>query len=150
MNYPTRQQLFAEFQNNPPTSSHDYHTSEEIADVLEVFFTDYGNMTDVISDVEDLYNDMWNECDRKTPIYNDDLLEWLQKNHEAVDDYRRETGGDAPDSIIQLIMAAYCWTLEQEAMDALQTLYTSASASLTIARSGIVKQPTPAAPSLTK
>ena len=93
MNYPTRQQLFAELKNNPPTSSHDYHTSEEIADVLEVFFTDYGNMTDVISDVEDLYNDMWNECDRKTPIYNDDLLEWLQKNHEAVDDYRRETGG---------------------------------------------------------
>lgn len=126
----TRQHLLDALNSNAPTSSHDYHTSEEITEVLQAVLNDYGNSTDEIKDVEDLYNDLWNECDSKTPIYNDDLLDWVKANYTAVDDYRNETGGDASDSIIQLIMAAYAWTLQQEAMDALQTLYTNASEAL--------------------
>lgn len=118
----TRKQLLATLQDNAPTSTFGYHTGEEIADVLRAVFADYGDMTDEIKDVEDLYNDVWNECDSKTPVYNADLLNWLKANHTAVDDYRRETGGDASDSIIQLIMQAYCWTLQQDAQRALDAV----------------------------
>lgn len=129
MKNPTRQQLLDRLEDKEPSSSHGYHTSKEIAYTLEKVLSDYGNATDEIKDVEDLYNDLWNECDGATPIYTIDLLEWFKTNYTAVDDYKSETGGDA-DTIIDLIMAAYCWTLQQEVEDAMRELYTDVSIDL--------------------
>jgi len=54
-----------------------------------------------------------------TPKFHADLIQWFAKNSTAIDDYI-EQFGYAPDTdIIQIIRAAYRWTLEMAITDVL-------------------------------
>lgn len=107
----------------------DYHTSETIEGVLEAVLTQYGSPSDEIKDIEDLYNAMWESCDAATPIYNTDIMEWFKTNYTALEDYSSNMGTVNIDEggIINAIRGAYCYTLEQEAMSELHSLYDNAS-----------------------
>jgi hypothetical protein len=102
-----------------------YHTSNEIHDILNTVLSEYGNEEDEITDIEDLRDDI-NECaDSDTPIYYKDIAEWFGGNWTAYDEVKREIG-EMGDDIMKGIQMAFCYTLENEAMEALRALYEEA------------------------
>lgn len=107
-----------------------YHTPEEIMDVVRNAVNDYGTLEDEIADIDDMRDDL-NECaDSQTPIHTHDLLEWLKDNYsayeETADEFGEAKNREGKMDLMRGIMQAYCWTLEQEAMEALQAVWNAA------------------------
>jgi len=64
--------------------------------------------------------DKW--ADKNTPTSYNELLLWFSRDSDVVDDYIKYFGFCSNMNIIEVIQAAYCWTLGQAMIVALQTI----------------------------
>ena len=112
------------------TSTRDYHEPKDIMDVVRCVIEEYGELTDGVNEVDDMRDDLNEAADSQTPIYNRDLLIWLADNHTAYEETIDEMGeikdSSGKTDLIRGIMFAYCRTLENDAMSALESVWNEA------------------------
>ena len=109
-------------QTNFATDFDQYHylTGNAIIDFITSYFDDI--KLEFNPDDEQLQEYLFEWANNNTPIYYSELTEWFSKNWTAIDEYI-ECFGSSPDmEIIQVIQAAYCWTLENVMMAVLQNI----------------------------
>ena len=104
----------------------EYHHRDNILDALEYLTSDYGKSEDIITDIDsaNLSENLMEVCDSQTPVYNGDAIQWMAQgtNWCAVDEYVDETGAQDYTNIMNLVTAAYAYTLENEARATLEAI----------------------------
>lgn len=103
-------------------------------DVVAWDMADYISNYDVLYDdieystadevMDDLQDEFVSWADSETPVYYADIAKWFGDNYTAVDEYIDEMGADkdhGSTDIMRTIQGAYCYTLEQDMRDALQS-----------------------------
>ena len=99
-------------QTNLSSDFDQYHfiTGNTIIDFITSYFDD--RKLEFNTDDEQLQEYLSEWADSNIPVYYSELTEWFSKNWTAIDEYI-ECFGSSPDTeIMQIIQAAYCWTLE--------------------------------------
>jgi len=109
------------------TDKHSYlfssniHNTEDIYDCIYTLLSEYWDQEDDIDNIDDIIDDLTEVADSQTPIYYADIAKFFSKNWSAVDSFVEEIGIDSKNfDIMKLIQGAYCYTLEQEARQALE------------------------------
>lgn len=126
----TRESLLNHLATSFKVNKGEYHTAEEINDVLQSALADYGKPNDKFSSREDLdkLRDAIGEITgSNTPIYTNELLEWLAKNYSVLEEYQQNYGtiGEIIEKqgLPQAIICAFSFSLEQEVDCVLVDLY---------------------------
>lgn len=92
-------------------------------DILELL-NDYFDRTSPTFDPNEdkLIESVYKWAEHNTIIYYSDLLLWFNRNWSAIDEYTDNFGYCPKTDIIQVIQAAYRWTLEDAMINALNTI----------------------------
>jgi len=98
----------------------EYHNFNQISDILKECLEDYnkGDIVDDDNDINDNFREFIQEyCDSSTPIYYAQRAEWFGENWGAVNEYIENIGTERITDIMDIIGAAYCYSLENGVME---------------------------------